>query len=71
MLKDYEINKPILETDRLIIRKINESDVDDLKEWQRFLFSAYSVDDPPKIDGSYTLSQPFSIAFSRFCSTQP
>jgi len=33
MLKDYEINKPILETDRLIIRKISESDVADLKEW--------------------------------------
>ena len=33
MLKDYEINKPILETDRLIIRKISESDVPDLKEW--------------------------------------
>ena len=32
MLKDYEINKPILETDRLIIRKISESDVADLKE---------------------------------------
>ena len=24
MLKDYEINKPILETDRLIIRTLNE-----------------------------------------------
>lgn len=33
MIKDYEINKPILETDRLIIRKISESDVADLKEW--------------------------------------
>ena len=33
MLKDYEINKPILETDRLIIRKISKSDVADLKEW--------------------------------------
>ena len=33
MLKDYEINKPILETDRLIIRKISESDVAVLKEW--------------------------------------
>ena len=33
MLKDYEINKPVLETDRLIIRKISESDVGDLKEW--------------------------------------
>ena len=33
MLKDYEIDKPILETDRLIIRKLNENDVADLKEW--------------------------------------
>lgn len=27
MLKDYEINKPVLETDRLIIRTLNEADV--------------------------------------------
>lgn len=33
MLKDYEIDKPILETDRLIIRVLNEVDVPDLKEW--------------------------------------
>lgn len=33
MLKDYEINKPVLETDRLIIRTLNEADVPDLKEW--------------------------------------
>ena len=33
MLKDYAIDKPILETDRLIIRVLNENDVDDLKEW--------------------------------------
>ena len=33
MLKDYEIDKPILETDRLIIRVLNEADVPDLKEW--------------------------------------
>ena len=33
MLNDYAIDKPILETDRLIIRVLNESDVDDLKEW--------------------------------------
>ena len=26
MLKDYEIDKPILETDRLIIRVLNEND---------------------------------------------
>ena len=32
MLKDYEIDKPILETDRLIIRVLNEADVPDLKE---------------------------------------
>lgn len=33
MLKDYEINKPVLETDRLIIRPLTEADVPDLKEW--------------------------------------
>ena len=33
MLKDYEIDKPVLETDRLIIRFLNEADVPDLKEW--------------------------------------
>ena len=33
MLNDYAIDKPILETDRLIIRALNEKDVDDLKEW--------------------------------------
>ena len=33
MLKDYEIDKPVLETDRLIIRTLNEADVTDLKEW--------------------------------------
>ena len=33
MLKDYLTDKPILETDRLIIRALNESDVADLKEW--------------------------------------
>ena len=33
MLKDYEIDKPVLETDRLIIRALNEADVPDLKEW--------------------------------------
>ena len=27
MLKDYEINKPVLETDRLIIRSFHEADV--------------------------------------------
>jgi len=29
MLKDYEIDKPVLETDRLIIRVLNENDTDD------------------------------------------
>ncbi len=33
MLKDYAIDKPILETDRLIIRVLNKKDADDLKEW--------------------------------------
>jgi len=33
MLKDYEIDKPILETDRLIIRPLNKNDVAELKEW--------------------------------------
>ena len=32
MLIDYLTDKPILETDRLIIRTLNESDVADLKE---------------------------------------
>ena len=34
MLKDYEIDKPVLETDKLIIRTLNEADVckDKLKE---------------------------------------
>ena len=33
MLKDYEIDKPVLETDRLIIRPLTEADVQDLKKW--------------------------------------
>ena len=33
MLKDYEMDKPILETDRLIIRTLNDNDAADLKEW--------------------------------------
>ena len=33
MLKDYKIDKPVLETDRLMIRTLNEADVPDLKEW--------------------------------------
>ena len=32
MLKDYEIDKPVLETDRLIIRTLNEADVPDF-DW--------------------------------------
>ena len=37
MLEDYEIDKPVLETDRLIIRTLNEADVPDLKEWLGFI----------------------------------
>ncbi|MDO4318490.1 MAG: GNAT family N-acetyltransferase [Lachnospiraceae bacterium] len=33
MLKDYATDKPILETDRLLLRALTESDVPDLKEW--------------------------------------
>lgn len=33
MLKDYEIEKPTLNTDRLILRTINDTDVSDLKKW--------------------------------------
>lgn len=33
MLKEYEIDKPTLETDRLIIRTLTEKDVPDLREW--------------------------------------
>ena len=33
MLKEYEIDKPVLETDRLIIRVLTEKDVPDLREW--------------------------------------
>jgi ribosomal-protein-alanine N-acetyltransferase len=33
LFKDYETDKPILETDRLIIRTLNEADVPELKEW--------------------------------------
>ncbi len=33
MLKDYEIDKPILETNRLLLRVLTENDVSDLKEW--------------------------------------
>lgn len=33
MLKDYELNKPTLETDRLILRPLTAEDAPDLKEW--------------------------------------
>ena len=33
MLKDYEQNKPTLETDRLILRPLTAEDAPDLKEW--------------------------------------
>lgn len=33
MLKDYLTDKPILKTERLILRTITSSDVSDLKEW--------------------------------------
>lgn len=33
VLKDYATDKPILETDRLLLRALTESDVPDLKEW--------------------------------------
>jgi ribosomal-protein-alanine N-acetyltransferase len=32
-LKDYLLEKPILETERLILRPISEADVKDLEEW--------------------------------------
>lgn len=33
MLKDYELEKPTLETPRLILRPLSAEDVPDLKEW--------------------------------------
>ena len=33
MLKDYEQNKPTLETDCLILRPLTAEDAPDLKEW--------------------------------------
>lgn len=33
MLKDYIDNKPIIQTDRLVIRPMNKDDVDSLKKW--------------------------------------
>ena len=33
MLKDYELNKPTLETDRLVLRPLTAEDAPDLKEW--------------------------------------
>ncbi len=31
MLKDYELNKPTLETERLLLRPLSEADVPDLQ----------------------------------------
>ena len=33
MLKDYEIEKPVLETNRLVLRSLTVDDVEDLREW--------------------------------------
>ena len=33
MLKDYETNKPVIHTQRLLLRKLVASDADDLREW--------------------------------------
>ena len=33
MLKDYELNKPTLETGRLVLRPLTAEDAPDLKEW--------------------------------------
>jgi ribosomal-protein-alanine N-acetyltransferase len=33
MLKDYELNKPTLETPRLVLRPLTAEDAPDLKEW--------------------------------------
>lgn len=33
MLKDYVYKKPIIESDRLIIRPLRKEDINDLKEW--------------------------------------
>ena len=32
-LQDYAQNKPVLETDQLILRPLRKEDVSDLKEW--------------------------------------
>ena len=32
-LKDYLIKKPVLETERLILRELRPEDTDDLREW--------------------------------------
>ena len=32
-LKDYLIKKPVLETERLILRELKPEDTDDLREW--------------------------------------
>lgn len=33
MLKDFEIDKPVIHTQRLLLRKLVASDADDLREW--------------------------------------
>ena len=33
MLKDYALEKPVLATDRLLLRTLTEADVPDLREW--------------------------------------
>ena len=32
-LKDYLTKKPVLETERLILRELRPEDTDDLREW--------------------------------------
>ena len=49
MLKDYEINKPVLETDRLIIRTLNEADVPDLNGWGEMKFIPIGDERPAKM----------------------
>ena len=33
MLKDFETDKPVIHTQRLLLRKLIASDADDLREW--------------------------------------
>ena len=32
-LQDYIFEKPVIETEHLILRTMNKNDIDDLKEW--------------------------------------